>query len=46
LYLILLQLRRKREKISIEERFKAIGEELAGFFLREVIPPSGEFHYA
>ncbi|KAK1626798.1 hypothetical protein QYE76_001113 [Lolium multiflorum] len=40
------ELRRKREKISIEERFKAIGEELAGFFLREVIPPSGEFHYA
>jgi hypothetical protein len=46
LYLIVLQLRRKREKLSIEERFKAIGEELAGFFLREVIPPSGEFHYA
>ncbi|KAK1642433.1 hypothetical protein QYE76_060238 [Lolium multiflorum] len=40
------ELRRKREKISIEERFKAIGEELAGFFLREVIPPSGEYHYA
>ncbi|XP_071676621.1 uncharacterized protein [Lolium perenne] len=40
------ELRRKREKIGIEERFKAIGDELAGFFLREVIPPSGEYHYA
>jgi hypothetical protein len=45
LYLILLQLARKRDNISFEERFKAIGDELAGFFLREDIPPFGEFHY-
>nr|XP_051199294.1 uncharacterized protein LOC127312784 [Lolium perenne] len=39
------ELARKRDRISIEERFKAIGDELAGFFLRGVIPPFGEFHY-
>ena len=26
-------------------RFQAIGEELAGFFIREVLPPSGEYHF-
>jgi hypothetical protein len=36
---------RKRDKISIEERFKAIDDELVRFFLRDVIPPFGEFHY-
>ncbi|KAK1681898.1 hypothetical protein QYE76_042746 [Lolium multiflorum] len=35
----------KRNKLSIDDRFIAIGEELAGFFLRDVIPPFAEFHY-
>ena len=45
-YLILLQLARKREKLPLERRFQAIGEELAGFFLREVIPEFGEYHHS
>ena len=43
---ILLKLARKRNAIPIEDRFKAIGEELAGFFLADVIPKFGEYHYA
>jgi hypothetical protein len=38
-------LARKRNKLSIDDRFIAIGEELAGFFLRDVIPPLAEYHY-
>nr|XP_051208890.1 uncharacterized protein LOC127326073 [Lolium perenne] len=39
------ELARKRNKLSIDDRFIAIGEELAGFFLRDVIPPFAEYHY-
>ncbi|KAK1632651.1 hypothetical protein QYE76_006966 [Lolium multiflorum] len=39
------ELARKRDTLSIEHRFKAIGEELALFFLRDVIANFGEYHY-
>nr|XP_051196578.1 uncharacterized protein LOC127309906 [Lolium perenne] len=39
------ELARKRNKLSIDDRFIAIGEELAGFFLRDVIPQLAEHHY-
>jgi hypothetical protein len=31
--------------IPIEHRFKAIGEELAGFFLWDIISNFAEYHY-
>jgi hypothetical protein len=38
-------LAKKRCKLPLETRFKAIAEELAGFYLAEVIPDTGEYHY-
>jgi hypothetical protein len=42
--IIILQLARKRSELPLNTRFKAIAEELAGFFLDHVIPVTGEFH--
>ena len=43
--LLLLKMARKRNALLPMNRVKAIAEELAGFFLTQVIPESGEFHY-
>jgi hypothetical protein len=35
-----------REELLPKDRILAIQEELAGFYLKEVIPETGEFHYS
>jgi hypothetical protein len=35
----------KRAKLGLQARFKAIAEELAGFYLAEVIPETSEYYY-
>ena len=40
-----LQFVRKRDALPTNLRFKAIAEELAGFYLRDVIANFGEYHY-
>ena len=40
-----IKMAKKRNELLPEDRVKAITEELAGFFLTEVIPESGEFHF-
>ena len=37
---------KKAGEAPLERRFQAIGEELAGFFLRDVIPEFGEYHHS
>ena len=40
-----IKMAKKRSDLLPENRVKSIAEELAGFFLTEVVPESGEFHY-
>ena len=40
-----IKMAKKRNELLPENRVKAIAEELAGFFLTQVISESGEFHY-
>lgn len=37
---------RKKERVMLKERFKAIQESIAGFLRDKVTKPDGEFHYA
>jgi hypothetical protein len=38
-------LARKRNELPIKTRFRAIAEELTGFYLTHVIPETREYHY-
>jgi len=40
------ELAKKRSKLPFEHRFKAIGEELAGFYLSEALSEKGEYYDA
>ena len=41
-----LRLHDIREELLPNDRLQALQEELAGFFMKEVIDPKGPFHYA
>ena len=40
------ELAKKRERLPLEHRFRAIGEELAGFYLSEALQEKGEYYDA
>ena len=45
-YWSLLKIDDMREELLPRDRILAIQEEFAGFYLKEVIPETGEFHYS
>ena len=44
-FLLLLKIVRKRAGLLPDDRIRAIGEELAGFLLDDVIPENSEHYY-
>jgi len=40
------ELAKKRERLPLDHRFRAIGEELAGFYLSEALQEKGEYYDA